>query len=179
LNPLSDWTTLTAMALGTDYELQDCALARALEVVGERWSLLIVRDALLGKTRFSEFQRSLGIARNVLADRLDSLVREGVMERRGTGHPEYVLTGKGRRLEPTIFQLMKWGDDFYVAAGGPPRVAIHKECGGIVDHELECGRCGARVRYRDFEIQSSGTPALVSARASRSRTSGVRPATRR
>jgi DNA-binding HxlR family transcriptional regulator len=165
--------------LGREYRGQMCSVARALEVIGERWTLLIVRDALLGITRFSEFQRSLGIAKNVLADRLDSLVREGVLERRGAGHPEYVLTDKGRRLEPTIFQLMMWGDDFYVAPGGPPRTAIHKECGGIVDHELECGRCGARVRYRDFEIQSSGTPARVSAPASRSRASGVRPATRR
>jgi DNA-binding HxlR family transcriptional regulator len=160
-----------------------CSVARALEVIGERWTLLIVRDALLGTTRFSEFQRSLGIAKNVLADRLDCLVREGVMERGGTGHPEYVLTDKGRRLEPTIFQLMKWGDDFYVAASGPPRLAVHRECGGIVDHELECGRCGAHVRHSEFEIQSagysSGTPALVSARASRSRASGVRPATMR
>jgi DNA-binding HxlR family transcriptional regulator len=168
--------------LGREYRGQMCSVARALEVIGERWTLLIVRDALLGKTRFSEFQRSLGIAKNVLADRLECLVREGVLERRRPGeaaHPEYVLTDKGRRLEPTIFQLMKWGDDFYVAAAGPPRIAVHKDCGGIVDHELECGRCRVRVRYRDFEIQSSGTPALVSARASRSRASGVRPATRR
>jgi DNA-binding HxlR family transcriptional regulator len=169
--------------LGKEYRGQMCSVARALEVIGERWTLLIVRDALLGITRFSEFERSLGIAKNVLAERLDCLVREGVMERRGAGHPEYVLTDKGRRLEPTIFQLMKWGDDFYVAASGPPRVAVHKECGGIVDHELECGRCGVHVRHRDFEIQSavnsSGTPARVSARASRSRASGVRPATRR
>jgi DNA-binding HxlR family transcriptional regulator len=168
--------------LGKQYRGQMCSVARALEVIGERWTLLIVRDALLGTTRFSEFQRSLGIARNVLADRLDRLVREGVLDRRRpgrAGHPEYVLTDKGRRLEPTIFQLMKWGDDFYVAAAGPPRTAVHKECGGIVDHELECSRCGVRVRYSDFEIQSSGTPALVSARASRSRASGVRPATSR
>jgi DNA-binding HxlR family transcriptional regulator len=165
--------------LGRDYRGQFCSVARALEVIGERWTLLIVRDALLGLTRFSEFQRSLGIAKNVLADRLECLVREGVLERRGSGHPEYVLTDKGRRLEPTIFQLMNWGDDFYVARTGPPRFAVHKECGGRVDHELECGRCGARVRYGDFEIQSAGTPAAVSAPASRSSASGVRAATRR
>jgi DNA-binding HxlR family transcriptional regulator len=165
--------------LGKDYRGQLCSVARALEVIGERWTLLIVRDALLGLTRFSEFQRSLGIARNVLADRLERLVREGVLERRGSGHPEYVLTDKGRRLEPTIFQLMNWGDEFYVAPTGPPRVAVHRECGGRVDHELECERCGARVRYADFEVQSAGTPAAVSAPASRFSASGLRPATRR
>jgi DNA-binding HxlR family transcriptional regulator len=138
--------------LGKDYQGQLCSVARALEVVGERWTLLIVRDALLGTTRFSEFQRSLGIAKNVLADRLDSLVREGVLERRGSGRPEYVLTEKGRRLEPTIFQLMSWGDEFYVAPGGPPRIAVHKDCGGHVDHELECDRCGERVHWDDVEI---------------------------
>jgi DNA-binding HxlR family transcriptional regulator len=162
--------------LGKDYRNQYCSVARALEVIGERWTLLIVRDALLGITRFSEFERSLGIAKNVLAERLDRLVAEGVLERRGR---EYVLTGKGRRLEPTIFQLMTWGDDFYVAPTGPPRVAIHHDCGGRVDHELTCERCGAHVRYGEFAIQSSGTPALVSAPASRSSASGVRPATTR
>jgi DNA-binding HxlR family transcriptional regulator len=168
--------------LGKDYRGQMCSVARALEVIGERWTLLIVRDALLGMSRFSEFQRSLGIARNVLADRLERLVGAGLMERRqegGAGHPEYVLTDKGRRLEPTIFQLMRWGDEFYVAPGGPPRIAVHKGCGGLVDHELECGRCGARVRYGDFEIQSSGTPARVSTPATRSSPSGVRAATSR
>jgi DNA-binding HxlR family transcriptional regulator len=162
--------------LGKDYRNQMCSVARALEVIGERWTLLIVRDALLGKTRFSEFQRSLGIAKNVLTDRLDRLVAEGVLERRGR---DYVLTDKGRRLEPTIFQLMTWGDEFYVAPSGPPRVAVHRDCGGRIDHELTCERCGARVLHGEFEIQSSGTPALVSARASRSSASGVRPATTR
>jgi DNA-binding HxlR family transcriptional regulator len=141
--------------LGKDYGNQVCSAARALGVVGERWTLLIVRDALLGMSRFSEFQRSLGIARNILADRLETLVREGVLERQradGAGHPEYILTEKGRRLEPVVFQLMKWGDEFYAGPVGPPRLALHVGCGGRVDHELACGRCRERVRYRDVEI---------------------------
>jgi DNA-binding HxlR family transcriptional regulator len=141
--------------LGKDYSDQVCSAARALGVVGERWTLLIVRDALLGISRFSEFQRSLGISRNVLADRLDTLVREGVLERRQaqpSSHPDYVLTDKGLRLEPVVFQLMKWGDEFYAGPAGPPRLALHVGCGGQVDHELGCGRCAERVRYRDVEI---------------------------
>jgi DNA-binding HxlR family transcriptional regulator len=142
--------------LGKDYTGQRCSVARALEVVGERWTLLIVRDALLGLSRFSEFQRSLGIAKNVLADRLEGLVAAGVLERRqdrGSGHAEYRLTTRGRRLEPAILQLMHWGDEFYAAPGGPPRVAVHAGCGGRVDHELECHGCGARVRYADIEVE--------------------------
>jgi DNA-binding HxlR family transcriptional regulator len=142
--------------LGRDYAGQRCSVARALEVVGERWTLLIVRDALLGVSRFSEFQRSLGIARNVLADRLESLVQAGVLERRqdhASGHPDYLLTPRGRALEPVILQLMHWGDELHAAPSGPPRIAAHAGCGGRVDHELECRRCGARVRYRDIEVR--------------------------
>jgi DNA-binding HxlR family transcriptional regulator len=146
--------------LRSDYRGQVCSVARALEIIGERWSLLIVRDALMGMTRFSQFQRSIGIARNVLADRLECLVRAGVLERRrhGSAHPEYVLTDKGRRLEPTILQLMKWGDAFYVAPGGPPRLTVHRDCGGEVDHELVCDRCASHVRYADIEVEPG--PAL-------------------
>ena len=88
--------------LRNDYEGQDCSIARALEVVGERWTLLIIRDAFLGLRRFDQFQESLGIARNVLTDRLNRLVEEGILDRvRYNEHPEryeYRLTSKGRDL---------------------------------------------------------------------------------
>jgi DNA-binding HxlR family transcriptional regulator len=100
--------------LGRTYEGQDCSIARALEVVGERWTLLIVRDALLGLRRFEEFQRSLGIARNVLADRLNRLVEAGILERvRYQVRPdryEYTLTEKGRDLDVALVGLRQWGD---------------------------------------------------------------------
>ena len=100
--------------LKRDYEDQNCSVARALEVVGERWTLLIIRDAFLGVSRFDEFQKSLGIARNVLANRLDRLVAEGILERvRYSEHPEryeYVLTDKGRELRLALAGLRQWGD---------------------------------------------------------------------
>ena len=97
------------------YDTQDCSAARALEIVGERWSLLILRDAMFrGYTRYNQFQRSLGVATNVLATRLDDFVAAGLMERRGdgtAGEPsEYVLTRKGLELKPVIVALTEWGD---------------------------------------------------------------------
>ena len=102
--------------LKRDYEGQNCSIARALEVVGERWTLLIVRDAFLGLRRFDEFQERLGIARNVLADRLNRLVDEGILERvRYSERPErfeYQLTRKGRDLVPALVSLGQWGDKY-------------------------------------------------------------------
>jgi DNA-binding HxlR family transcriptional regulator len=102
--------------LKRDYEGQNCSIARALEVVGERWTLLIVRDAFLGLRRFDQFQESLGIARNVLTDRLIRLVEEGVLERvRYSERPErfeYTLTPKGRELGIALTTLRQWGDKY-------------------------------------------------------------------
>ena len=100
--------------LGHLYENQDCSAARTLELVGERWSLLILRDAMFrGSTRFSEFQKNLGIATNILARRLDRFVADGLMERRPGGAREqadYVLTQKGLELKPVLVALTEWGD---------------------------------------------------------------------
>lgn len=110
--------------LKRDYEDQNCSIARALEIVGERWTLLIIRDAFLGLTRFDEFQRSLGIARNVLTDRLNRLVDEGVLERtRYNEHPpryEYRLTSKGNELRLALSGLRQWGDKYL--SEKPPRI---------------------------------------------------------
>ena len=101
--------------LGHTYEGQDCSAARALEFVGERWSLLILRDAMFRRyTRFSQFQKSLGIATNVLAKRLEDFVSAGLMEHRqpegSGGQAEYLLTQKGLELKPVIMALTAWGD---------------------------------------------------------------------
>jgi DNA-binding HxlR family transcriptional regulator len=110
--------------LKRDYEGQNCSIARALEVVGERWTLLIVRDAFLGLCRFDQFQESLGIARNVLTDRLYRLVEEGVLERvRYSERPErfeYTLTPKGRELGIALTALRQWGDKY--VSEKPPRL---------------------------------------------------------
>jgi DNA-binding HxlR family transcriptional regulator len=115
------------------YPTQTCSIARALEVVGERWTLLVLREATLGATRFDDFRRSLGIATNVLAARLAHLTDEGLLRRVVDGaRPEYRLTEKGRAIGPVLFHLLKWGDRYYPAPGGPPTLTRHVGCGGSV-----------------------------------------------
>lgn len=117
--------------LKRDYEGQVCSIARTLELVGERWTLLIVRDAFLGLRRFDQFQRSLGIARNVLADRLSRLVEEGILERVPySDRPrryEYRLTPKGRDLNVALTALRQWGDEHL--PGPPPRLLRRRSDG--------------------------------------------------
>ena len=114
-----------ATVLNRTYEGQNCSIARALELVGERWTLLIIRDAFLGRRRFDEFQKSLGVARNVLTERLNRLVEEGILERTAYSErpprSEYRLTEKGRDLAIPLLALMQWGDRHL--SDKPPRVA--------------------------------------------------------
>lgn len=139
--------------LGNDYKDQTCSIAATLEVVGERWSLLIVRSAMLGVRRFDALQKDLGVARNVLHARLERLIEHGVLERRQyQEHPpryEYFLTEKGLDLWPTIVALMQWGDRYATPENGPAVVIEHKDCGGALDAHRTCVRCGARVSVRD------------------------------
>ena len=139
--------------LRSDYPDQDCSAARALEFVGERWTLLIIRDVLAGYRRFDEIQESLGIARNVLAARLERLVAEGIFERRPySEHPprhEYFLTEKGLDLWPVLVAMIKWGDRHGDWPDGPPMVMVHKDCGGEIDDRRICTRCDAKLTVRD------------------------------
>ena len=133
--------------LGKTYDHQVCSIARALDVVGERWSLLIIRDSLFaGVTRFGDFQRNLGVATNVLAARLEGFVAAGVMERRRyTQRPEqyeYILTEKGRDLGPALIALTSWGDR-WSSPDGPPILYEHATCGGAIRQEIACASCGA------------------------------------
>ncbi|HEU5109583.1 MAG TPA: helix-turn-helix domain-containing protein [Micromonosporaceae bacterium] len=138
------------------YDDQVCSVARTLEVLGERWTLLIVRDALLGLTRFDEFQRSLGVARNVLAERLKRLVEAGVLERveyqRRPSRFEYRLTPKGRELGVAVVALMHWGDRHLAGEQGPPRLTRHRGCGGTLHARLVCDSCGGTADRGDLEI---------------------------
>lgn len=132
--------------LGKRYDDQVCSIARALEVVGERWSLLIVRDALFaGVTRFGDFQHNLKVAPNILTARLDGFVAAGVMERRRyserPAQHEYLLTAKGRDLGPALIALTTWGDR-WASPDGPPILYRHADCGGPVDQQIVCARCG-------------------------------------
>src|SRR4051812_27634169 len=142
--------------LGRSYDSQTCSIAGALEVVGERWSLLVLRDAFLGVRRFDDFQRSLGIARNVLTARLARLVDEGVLERvayqQRPERFEYRLTDKGLGLWPVLTGLVRWGDEDYAEAGGPPRIFEHRDCGGELTVRLTCAKCGAELSPRDVRV---------------------------
>ena len=135
--------------LHNTYDGQQCSVARTLEVIGERWTLLIVRDAFLGVRRFDDFQRSLGIARNVLNTRLQRLVDSGLLERRRyqvrPERHEYCLTEMGLDLWPSLVALMQWGDRHLAGADGPPLRIEHRGCGGGVDERRSCERCGERV----------------------------------
>jgi DNA-binding HxlR family transcriptional regulator len=129
--------------LGKDYADQDCALARALEVIGERWTPLILRDAFYGVRRFSDFQSHLDIPKAVLVDRLNGLVEDALLERtpdpRHAGRHQYQLTAAGRDLWPALHALMSWGDRHRAANS---RIFKHAACGTLLDDEGKCPRCG-------------------------------------
>jgi DNA-binding HxlR family transcriptional regulator len=135
-----------AHMLGKTYDSEVCSAARALELVGERWTLLIVRNALFaGTSRYGEFQKRLGIATNILTTRLDGLVDSGIMQRRKySDNPdlyEYLLTDKGCELVPVILALTAWGDR-WAAPDGPPVIYTHAACGGEVFQQTVCANCG-------------------------------------
>ena len=149
--------------LKRDYD-QTCSVARSLEVLGERWTLLVIRDVFYGKRRFAAIQEDLGVARNVLATRLARLVAEGILEKRPyQDRPtryEYFLTEKGIDLWPVMITMMHWGDHWLATDEGPPVVIHHKECGGEVDDRGYCERCGERLTARDaFTEYGPGAPA--------------------
>jgi DNA-binding HxlR family transcriptional regulator len=153
--------------LGRDYDSQTCSIARALEVVGERWTILILRNVALGVHRFDEQQRQLGVARNVLAARLERLVEEGILERRPYAERpirhEYHFTDKGRALGPLLVELKAWGDRYVPAPGGPPLILRHGGCGGVVGTRCMCERCGELVTFEDL-VPEAGPGADASAR---------------
>jgi DNA-binding HxlR family transcriptional regulator len=142
--------------LGREYPEEVCSISRALEVVGERWTLLILRDAVLGLSSFEEFRESLGIATNVLTARLKLLCEEGLLVRIAEGdrpqRARYQLTDKGRELAPVLFALMKWGDRHYPTPQGPPRLTLHRGCGGDVGLMLRCAECGDFVTLDTLEL---------------------------
>jgi DNA-binding HxlR family transcriptional regulator len=143
--------------LGRTYEAQNCSAARALEVVGERWSLLIIRDALFrGVKRFNDFQRSLKVAPNILANRLDGFVAAGLMTLHQYGNStqqrEYLLTEKGRGLQPVIIALTAWGDRWY-APDGPPITFVHTGCGTPVRQDTHCPACSTTLNPDDVHTE--------------------------
>ena len=137
----------------TDFSQMPCSIARSLEVIGERWSLLIVRNAFYGARRFDDFAQDLGIARNVLTDRLNGLVEHGVFERRKYEERppryEYALTEKGRDLLPIILAMVRWGNR-WESSGEPPVRITHSVCGHLTEAVPSCSHCGEELRWREL-----------------------------
>ena len=137
----------------TSFAGMNCSVARTLEIVGEWWSMLVIREAFNGVRRFDDMQERLGIARNVLATRLQTLVDHGVLERRRYQERperfEYRLTEKGLDLYPVLVSLMRWGDRWTAGEAGPPLTLVHQPCGKVLTPVMTCPECGGEVRPRD------------------------------
>jgi len=137
------------------YSADNCSLGRALELVGERWTMLVMREAFLGARRFDDFQRLTGCARNVLAARLAKLVDSGIFERVPYREPnqrarhEYLLTEKGRDLATAVVALVQWGDRWEADAAGPPVVVGHRRCGSETRAAVVCRKHGT-LNVRDI-----------------------------
>lgn len=128
----------------TSYQASNCSIARTLQVLGEKWTLLIVRESFYGATRFAQFHSILNCPRNLLSERLRTLVEAGILERSEYRDPgsrarsEYRMTDKGRELTPILLALMQWGDRHHADPAGPPVIARHAECGTDIRVALVC-----------------------------------------
>jgi DNA-binding HxlR family transcriptional regulator len=138
-----------------DFPRDACSVASTLEVIGERWTLHVLRECFLGIRRFEDFRRNIGIARNILSDRLNTLVAEGILRRElYSEHPprsEYRLTRKGVELYGILLELMKWGNRWSPAPDGPALVLRHRGCGAVMEPVHACPECGEPVHAWDLE----------------------------
>jgi DNA-binding HxlR family transcriptional regulator len=145
---------------------QDCSVARTVSVIGDRWTLLVLRDCFMRVRRFEHFQDRLGITRPLLADRLRKLVKAGVLEKiayqDNPPRHEYRLTKRGLDLHPVIMAMVHWGDAHMAPDGQRPLLHRHKACGHLFDPVMTCSACAAPVGARDVTIEP-GSP-LASAR---------------
>jgi DNA-binding HxlR family transcriptional regulator len=139
---------------------RECSIANALAIVGERWSLLAMREVFFGARRFDQIVHNTGASRDILAARLRKLVDAGVLEKQQYEvHPpryEYVLTESGRALQPVLISLMEWGDR-YATKGEPPTVWKH-DCGAVLESRLDCASCGEPVKSGQLEAVRIGQP---------------------
>ena len=148
------------MGRSANYSRESCAVAACLDVIGEPWTLLIIRDALSGKTRFEQWQDGLGLARNVLAARLKSLTAAGVFEaRQYCARPpryEYLLTPKGEALRPLVVHMMHWGTQHVYGEIKPGGEYVHTACGHTLTPQTRCLHCQAAVEAGDVRYQVTG-----------------------
>jgi DNA-binding HxlR family transcriptional regulator len=142
----------------TSFKEMACSLARALDVAGEWWTPLVLRDLWMGRTRFDDIQRNLEVSRKLLADRLDTLVREGMVERRlyqeRPQRHEYVLTDAGKELMEALMVLISWGDRWASEDVGPPMLMRHEVCGESLTAEVRCSHCGERLRAGEVHLEA-------------------------
>jgi DNA-binding HxlR family transcriptional regulator len=167
---------MTAVSTRKTFGSQQCSIARTLDVVGDWWTLLVLRDVFLGKRRFDDLKTSLAIATNVLTARLKRLTDAGILERRAyQEHParfEYPLTDKGRDLYPVLIALLQWGDRHMRDGAGdaPPRVLVHEACGNPTHATLTCPHCRSEITARNTRTVARGelgVTAKPTARATR------------
>ena len=162
-------------------EQEQCSVARTVAVIGDRWSLLILRDCFLRVRRFEEFQSRLGVTRHVLADRLKKLVRFGVLRRapyqESPTRYEYILTRKGLDLYPVVMAIVHWGDTHMVDERGRPMLHEHKSCGKMFDPVLVCSECGEPIIAKEVHVHAGPGAAEGAAEelAAREATSSPRP----
>ena len=152
-----------------DFPRDACAVASTLEVIGERWTMHVLRESFLGIRRFEDFRRNIGVARNILSDRLATLVAEGILRRElYSEHPprhEYRLTRKGVDLYGILIELGKWGNRWSPQPEGPAVVLRHRGCGHVVEPVLACPDCGEPVHAWDLEATPG--PGMASLRTAR------------
>lgn len=141
-----------------NYSAENCSIARTLDVVGEKWTLLILREAFYGVRRFADFHAAIGCARNLLSDRLATLVEHGVLDRRPyrdagqRERHEYRLTDKGLDLLPAVVALMQWGDQYLSDPAGPAVQITHRDCGAPVRAQLSCA-----AGHHDLDARQTST----------------------
>lgn len=147
----------------TSFAEMACSIARTLDVIGEPWSPLILRDVWVGMNRFDQIQSDLGISRKVLTERLHHLVDEGVLERRPYDNRpryDYHLTAKGTELVDLLMVMTAWGDKWLAGDAGPPVLYRHRACGEISSVDLRCAHCGEPMHAGDVEaLAGPGTAA--------------------
>jgi DNA-binding HxlR family transcriptional regulator len=139
----------------SEFPREACSVASTLSVIGERWTMHVLRECFMGVRRFEDFRRNIGVARNILSDRLNTLVAEGILRRElYSEHPpryEYRLTRKGIDLYGILVELMKWGDRWSPSADGPAVVLRHKGCGAVIEPEHACPHCRETLHAWDLE----------------------------
>jgi DNA-binding HxlR family transcriptional regulator len=162
----------------TSFANWPCSVARTMDLLGDWWTPLVLREAFYGIRRFDEFQSGLGIARNTLADRLRRLVDEGLLEKqpyqRDPVRYDYLLTDKGRDFFGVIAAMMRWGDRWLAEEAGPPITMHHHSCGHDTHAEVVCASCREPIRAEDITMNMGpGYPPKIAQRPDVRRRFGV------